>query len=394
MTGRRSFRTITVLVMLLTALTGVGQPLPVAGVSFAQPVTPVAAEPLEATTETAVDFPSGIELTGLLNLTRLVVDNSGSVDLLYRIGAEETLHLVMAMKEGGSTDAAVRVNARIDLQSNFVPAGVELSFFWRVPLDGGGYAESDRTVVQWFDNRWNWQQISSSQVRLRFFDLDPAFAGRILDSAQSTVTDLERRFALERSDPISVWIYPSAEAFRGAQQPNSREAVAGASYPGFLLITAIIPDGSDREIGRVIPHEVSHQILYQATRNPFTLPPLWFDEGIATHYQIGGTDGFLEMVIRAEEQGELFDLGSLDVSFPYSPEQAALAYATSWSAIAYIREVHGDEGIAAMIRAFGTGAPYPVAIEQALGLSKEELNREWRSWVARQRSSIALGAAG
>lgn len=394
MIKRRTLRTVTVLMMLLTTLAGVGHPLLPVTVSVAQPSTPAAAEPLKATTQTVIDFPRGITVTGSLNLTGLALDESGSFDLLYHIGTDETIHLVPATMGNGSADAVVPVEAMIDLQSSFVPAGVELSLFWRVPLDNGRYAESDPTPIQWFDTRWDWQAITSSQVTLRFFDLDSAFAGRILDSAQSTVSDLERRFALERSDPISVWIYPSAEAFRGAQQPNSREAVAGASYPGFLLITAIIPDGNDREIGRVIPHEVSHQILYQATRNPFTLPPLWFDEGIATHYQIGGTDGFLEMVIRAEERGELFDLGSLDASFPYSPEQTTLAYAASWSAIAHIRDVHGDEGIAALIRGFATGAPYPDAIEQALGLSKDELNREWRSWIARQGSSIAIGAAG
>ncbi len=224
---------------------------------------------------------------------------------------------------------------------------------------------------------------------MRYFDLDPIFAEKILESAQTTVSDLERRFALARSAPMSVWVYPSSDAFRGAQQPNSREAVAGASYPGYLLITAIIPDGNDREIGRVIPHEVSHQILHQATENPFTSPPLWFDEGIATHYQTGGTDGFLDMVIRAHEGDELFALSSLDASFPYAPEQATLAYAASWSIITYIRGVHGDEGIGAMIRAFGSGMPYPTAIETALGMSQDQLDQEWRAWIMHQGAAFA-----
>ena len=281
-----------------------------------------------------------------------------------------------------------RAEATIDLRSSFVPGGVEVEVLWRVPLADEGFAESDTSTVSWFDDRWEWQTIASSQVTVHYVDLDPSFAQTVLDSAQGTVTDLERRFGLERSVPIAIWIYSSAEAFRGAQQPNSREAIAAASYPGFHLITAIIPNGDIREVGRVIPHEISHQILGQATSNPFTQPPLWFDEGLATHYQIGGTEGFLEMVIRARERGILFDLGSLEVSFPYASDKATLAYATSWSAIAYIREVHGDDGIAAMIAAFATGAPYPEAIHQALHMSRDELNLEWRSWLSRQAVSV------
>lgn len=360
--------------------------------SGAQPSSPVAVRPLEAATEALIDFPRGIVLTGRLDITGLEMDASSTVDMFYRIGSDPTLH--MAVGTGGFTagNGSARVEVELDLQSDFVPAGVELGVFWRVSLANGSYAESVPTPVSWFDNRWEWQTLQSSQITLRYFDLDPTFAEKILESAQATVSDLEQRFALERSAPISIWVYPSYDAYRGAQQPNSREAVAGASYPGYLLIAAIIPEGNDREIGRVIPHEVSHQILHQATENPFTLPPLWFDEGIATHYQIGGTDGFLDMVIRAQGRGELFTIHSLNASFPYAPEQATLAYATSWSMIAYIRNVHGDAGIAAMIRAFGTGMPYPEAIETALGMSREQLDREWRAWISRQGAASAAPA--
>lgn len=381
------FRAICVLVTLL--IVG-GVVAPLLRESGAQSSTPIAADTLPASTDAVIDFPRGIEVTGTLDLSYLEPHESGAIELRYRIGRDETIHLVTASSGERAAGETSRVDVMIDLQSSFIPSGVDLRLFWRVPLLNGGYAESEEKTVLWFDNRWAWETIASTQVTLRYFDLDAAFAASILDSAQTTVSDLERRFSLDRGAPISVWIYPSADAFRGAQQPNSREAVAGASYPGFLLITAIIPEGDLREIGRVIPHEVSHQVLYQATENPFTLPPLWFDEGIATHYQVGGTDGFLEMVIHAREQCELFNAGSLDTSFPYSSRQATLAYATSWTIIAYIREVHGDEGIGAMIREFATGVPYPVAIERAIGLSEDELNREWHRWISSQTPAGAV----
>lgn len=380
-----------VLVMFLTVLAG---PVPMrAPDARAQSSSPIPEQPISATTSARVDFPNGILVVGTLDLTHLQVDPSRPIDLLYRVGRDETIHLVTAPDHSGTGARQSRVEVMIDLQASFVPAGVDLHVFWRVPLMSGAFAQSDTTSVSWFDDRWQWRTITSSQITLRYVDIELAFAQSILDSAQSTVTDLEGRFALQRSASITIWIYSDAEAFRGSQQPNSREAVAGASYPGFQVITAIIPNGDEREVGRVIPHEISHQILYQATRNPFSLPPLWFDEGLATHYQVGGTDGFLEMVTRAHTDGDLFGLEALDVSFPYASEKATLAYAASWSAIAYIREVHGDDAIAAMITAFASGAPYPVAIEQALGMTRDELDRAWRSWITSRASTNALDFA-
>lgn len=380
MIGRRW--PVLIVLMLMIAVAGYGKSS--GPEARAQSTPPIGAETFPATTRATIHFPKGMTVSGLLDVRQLQADEASSVELLYRIGGNETLHLVSTSTPVSSGADSLRMEASIDLQSSFVPAGIEVDVLWRIHLVDGTFVESDTSPVLWFDNRWQWQTVASSQVAVHYVDLDPEFARTILDSAQSTVTDLERRFALKRSAPLAIWIYSSAGAFQGAQQPNAREAVAAASYPGFQLITAIIPNGDTREVGRVVPHEISHQILYQATRNPFTRPPLWFDEGMATHYHVGGTDGFMEMVIRARERGELFDLDSLDVSFPYASDKATLAYATSWSAIAYIREVRGDGGIAAMIEAFATGAPYPEAIEQALGITEKELNQEWQSWIARQ----------
>lgn len=387
MIRRGTFRSLFAIVALLIVFSG-GPPWRLPD-TRAQVSSPAAVTPLEAMTEAVIDFPRGILLTGTLDVRGLGLSASSTVDAFYRIGSDPTLHMASGSDRIAPRNGSVRVEVDLDLQSAFVPAGVELDVFWRVSLANGSYAESVPTPVSWFDDRWNWQALESSQITLRYFDLDTEFAAKILESAQTTVSDLERRFALARSAAISIWVYPSAHAFRGAQQPNSREAVAGASYPGYLLITAVIPEGNLREIGRVIPHEVSHQILQQATENPFTLPPLWFDEGIATHYQIGGTEGFLDMVVRARERGELFAIESLDASFPYAPEQATLAYATSWSVIAYIREVHGDAGIAAMFRDFGTGMPYADAIETALGMTRDDLDHEWRAWIMRRSATTA-----
>jgi hypothetical protein len=92
------------------------------------------------------------------------------------------------------------------------------------------------------------------------------------------------------------------------------------------------------------------------------------------------------MVERAYEAGKLFDLNSLEVSFPFQPAQATMAYAASWSAVEYIQVTYGDEGTGRLIAAFGLGVPYDEAIESALGIDGEQLNDDWTAWIASQGS--------
>lgn len=344
----------------------------------AQPATEEIAE-IEVSSDVEIDFPRGIVIDADLEWD--VSDDDVDLELLYSTAGSETETLVFVPFESGDS---VQVEVAVDLQSGFVPSGVEIDYRWRLVDDQEIVAESEPESTIWFDDRWDWRQLDSAQVRVHFYDLEEAFAQEILDSAQSTVSELEERYGLAQSDPLDVWVYPSSTDFRSAQQPNSRESVAGASYPGYFLIVAVIPSGNTGEIGRVIPHEVSHQVLFQATENPFTYPPLWFDEGMATHFQVGGTSGYMQMAIRAHGDDALFDLRSLDASFPYLPSQATLAYAASWTAVEYIEEMYGDKGIAALIDAFATGAPYDEAIETAIGIDGDRLNDDWKAWIAAQ----------
>jgi hypothetical protein len=354
-------------------------PVPATAQPAATPADTVAT--IEARSDVEIEFPTGIAIDADLSWTG---DESGDLELLLNIAGDETSTLVAVPADVPGTGEAVPVETVVDLQSQFVPAGIEITFRWRIVNETGTIAESEPESAAWHDTRWDWQEIESEQVRLHYYDIDTAFAEKVLESAQVTISDMETRYRLERTVPIEIWIYPSSSDFQEAKQPNSRETIAGLSYPDYSLITAVIPDGNDGEIGRVIPHEVSHLVLFQATENPFAYPPLWFNEGMATHFQVGGTDGFMEMVTNAHIQGTLFDLNSLEISFPFLPAQATLAYATSWSAYEYIEQTYGDDGIAALIEAFGFGVPYDEALITALGVDGSQLNDDWLAWVASQ----------
>lgn len=333
-------------------------------------------------TTVTVAFPTGLHISGTL----VTSEQDARISFLYQTGYENGWNLVdIPASDRSATGDVVTIDTLIDLQTLQVPLGAHLRYRWLIEAqDGTTQSASAVAETDWYDDRQPWQTLTSADITLHTYGMTSAFAGAMLDSAQKTVDDLKTRFDLSTVIPLTLWIYPDANTFQEGLPANFRESVVGGSVVGYPLITAVIPPGSTSEIGRVIPHEISHQMLFQATRNPFTLVPTWFDEGLATHIQIGGTSGYMGMVIAAEQRGGLFDLTSLSESFPYTASQASLAYAASWSAVEYIEQRWGENGIISLIHAFAQGLPEDQATQQALGISMTTFDHDWKDWIAKQ----------
>lgn len=339
------------------------------------------ADRVEVMTETEIAFPQGMTFSTSIDVPSDAPDID-AVQLLYRIGSDQTLNMdIVDPAEYSLASGTVEIDAFVDLLSAFVPVGVQLTFFWEILLNDGSAVQTADESVRWMDNRFAWEERRSDHVTLYSYGFDDDFADMMLTESQATVDELVSRYELEGIPPLTIWVYPSFGDFRGTMQGNSREAIAGVTYPGLDTILAVVPDGDVDEFGRVIPHEISHQVLFAATDNPYGAPPLWFDEGIATHTQIGGTGSFARMVQMALEDGQLFEISSLETSFPYQPRLATLAYASSWSMISYIEETWGNEGIAALIVAFGEGMSPDDAIQASLSITTDELDDAWKAWI-------------
>lgn len=336
--------------------------------------------PVEVSTVAVPEFPTGITFSAEIPVEPDL--GASGASLLYRIAGDETLNLAVVQSHSMEFgDDSISVTVFVDLQTAFVPMGVELLFFWELLSGHDVVLETEEESTEWIDTRFQWNKISTDQVTLHSYGISPSFAVDMLNESQRAMTNLEKTYSLDPLEPIVIWVYPEYGTFFETMPANTRESIAGVSFPGSAVVAAVVPDGNEREFGRVILHEISHQVLYQATENPFAYPPIWFDEGIATHTQTGGTDHYASMVYRAWSEGTLFDITSLNATFPFQPAQATLAYASSWSMLSYLQERYGDEGTARMIEAFGEGLATEEAIQVALGVSATELNDAWQQWV-------------
>lgn len=336
--------------------------------------------------EPVVDFPTGISFPVSVTST----DPIAEIDLLYHAVGDETLTLTAADFDPGTS---VDIAYELDLRDGSLPAGLEFGWRWRVTEADGDVAESDEQLLTWRDTRFDWSAVGDGPVTVFSYDNDPEFIADVLATAEATVEQLGQQFGAELTKPLRIWVYPDRGDFLSAQAPNSEQWTAGAAYPWYGLIQAVLAPGDRAELARIVPHEVSHQVLFQATENPFNGPPAWMDEGLASLAQRTGKGPLWMRLRAAAEAGQLPPLRTLNGQFPYDTDGALLAYAQSMAVVSYIIDTYGETGLSKLIAAFREGVTYDDALKQSLGVTTDELDAAWRPGAVEQadRALAELG---
>jgi hypothetical protein len=356
---------------------------PVVSAGAASTIAPELAVTFKTSSATA-DYPKGITFT----LDFQSDESIERAELFYTTSGEETLNLVTP--EITDPDAGT-ISYFLDLQIYYVPPGIDLVYFWRLTGEDGSTAETERNVASWVDTRFNWSMVETEDVRVMTYDGNPDFAQAILNSAQTAVDRIQVELNAELDQQVRIWAYRSTEDFAGTQAPNSEQWIAGVAYPSLKVILAVLPPGDYEEVGRVVPHEISHQVIHQAIENPYTGLPTWLDEGIAVTYQENGYSQFPELVREAADQGALFSVRALNSGFPFDGGGANLGYAQSYSIVTFIKEHFGEEALANFVDAYKAGVSHDEACMSALGVDLDELDRLWKESLGYKGDSGTAG---
>jgi len=375
--------------LLLFVLLSIAAPIaPVLAQNAVANAAPAALPDLAvARNDATVEFPKGITFA----LDAKTTDPIANVELLYRSPGLETFSVELPPFEVGATE--LKIEQPVDLQARELPPGVDIQYRWRITEADGDVVETPEQTLNWFDDRYTWTPLSGPHVTVYTYDADSAFQQAILDAAERTVTSLAESYNATLEQPVRIWVYAGKDDLYGALPPNSEPWIAGAAFPALHVIMAVLPPGNYDEVKRVVPHEISHQVLHQATQNPFNSPPQWLDEGLATYRQESGRDRFYSYALQLAASGKVPPLRTLNGTFPYDREGATAAYAFSLSAVMYILDTWGDEGMSKLIATLKEGVTYDDAIKQGLGITFDELDRRWREdLIADAQQAGAAGA--
>ena len=277
--------------------------------------------------------------------------------------------------------ARVTATAEVDTQIDYIPPGVTLDYYWTLTDDGGRRFDTPRAVVRYDDERFPWQTRMVQAVRVHWQGDRAAFGDLLADAVAGAATQLQAQTVLTLPMPVEVWVYPTEEDLLSALPPGEPEWVGGQAFPRLNVVVASIADDeqAETEARRVLPHELAHLAVAAASRNPYNVPPVWLNEGLAVHNQ-QDSDPFLDEILeRAARANALLPLRTLESSFPADPDAALLSYAESAGAVRFLLDHYGGERVQRLLAAFQQGVTYDEALQQALGVTVDQLDTAWRA---------------
>lgn len=170
------------------------------------------------------------------------------------------------------------------------------------------------------------------------------------------------------------------------------EGTGGVTESGKRRI--ILPLGPSLEASdHVIGHELVHAFQYDMTsfnHSPMGYSaaavnriPLWMIEGMSEYLSIGAKSPLTAMWMRdATERKDVPQLAKMDDPryFPYRWGHSFWAYVTG---------KYGDQVIGRIMRGLGRTGDYRVAIEKVLGISLDDLSKEWQDAMQKRYDLIA-----
>src|SRR5689334_19997910 len=236
-------------------------------------------------------------------------------------------------------------------------------------------------------NQYVWHSITSDHFEVFFYEGSDSLAMRTLDLAEKTNAVFSKRLGHSLSKRIPIILYSSHNDF---SQTNVTPELIDGSTGGFTEVLrdrVVIPfTGSYEDFRHVLTHELVHafqfDILYNGSGvsllsgQGFFSMPLWFAEGMAEYFSLGGMESNAEMFVR---DGTLTGyLPPLELGGGY------LVYKQGQAAIADLVTRYGDERFRDLLKRARQMRSFERAFQKTYGLSVEKFDEQWRERLRKE----------
>ncbi|HEX9620143.1 MAG TPA: tetratricopeptide repeat protein [Polyangiaceae bacterium] len=225
-----------------------------------------------------------------------------------------------------------------------------------------------------------------AQFSIRYPKAEKAVLERYVpDLLDAAFRKFQRHYGFSPKSPVGVEIYAKREHFSIRTSGLPATAIQGVCF-GETLAT-LAPGEEKFNLGMTLWHELAHVFHIQLANSRV---PRWFTEGLAEY------ETLIERKEWAREQDpELFaalrenrlpKLADMSRAFTRAENigDIAMAYYASARLVTFLAERFGTERFPAMLAGWSKGERTPKVLEDVLGQSADELDREFRRWLSRE----------
>jgi tetratricopeptide (TPR) repeat protein len=208
--------------------------------------------------------------------------------------------------------------------------------------------------------------------------------------ARESLEALSKRWEFRPQGPILIEMFPSHDDF----------AVRTLGLPGMLgalgacfgrVVTLDSPKARPPGMfnwGETLWHEMAHVITLQLSNNRL---PRWLSEGTSVYEERRarrewGRDMDLPFA-RFMEKGELLKIKDLNAGFS-SSQTISYTYYQASLLVEHIVELHGQRKLRALVSAYADGTDTEGAIQKALGIGIDELQKSFDESLEKRYASV------
>jgi hypothetical protein len=265
-------------------------------------------------------------------------------------------------------------------QSGSEPPGARIWWRWRILDTGGQETVTEKKNTVWLDDIYPWKSQTKDLVTLHWYSRSQAYGQDLVDSAATSLEQINSMIGLTPDVPIDLYIYSDVEDMRDSVLYEAGWA-GGISFGENADIILAIPNGYETWGKESISHELMHTVVKRYTFSCLFVLPFWLDEGLAMVSE-GELDDYEKVRLdSAILNNTLFPLPSLTGAFPEDPELAILAYAQSQSVVDYLLHQGTSAQMREMLDGLHTGKTIDESLMSAFGFNVNELDNLWRKSV-------------
>ena len=263
--------------------------------------------------------------------------------------------------------------------SGHIMPNTPITVTWVAFPSSGEPVSSSPFTYRYTDETQQWKTLTDGIVTVHWTTGPQSFAQHAASVAVKAISAGADVLGVTETKPVDFFIYADDASFRAALGPGARENVGGEAITGIrTLFAEFTPDIlSDPWVGITITHELTHQVVDDATNNPYRSLPRWLNEGFAVYQSEGNATKYRTMVKDAISSGDLLPLTALGWQFPTEPTKTVLAYAESVSAVDYIARQYGKDALTKLILAYKNGPTDDEAMQAAVGKDVAAFQTEW-----------------
>jgi cellulose synthase operon protein C len=209
------------------------------------------------------------------------------------------------------------------------------------------------------------------------------------------IATYEKKYKMTLPGPVQVEVYPDHEDFAVRTLGMPGLGALGVTFGEVIAMDS--PSGrkpGDFHWASTMWHEMSHVFILTATN--FRVPR-WFTEGLAVHEETEASpewgDRITPDVVAAIRDKKLLPVAELDRGFirPDYPAQVIVSYYQAGRICDYIQSRWGADKLLDMVHSFAQNKTTPDVIQQDLGMSPEDFDKQFMEWLNKDVGPTVAG---